>query len=219
MHPVVNIQHLTKYHRSPDNTRNILENPRDQLRSSEEYEVEKIVAERRRGNKTFYLIRWKGYNSENDSWQTAWDLQNAPDIIHEWRRQLRQPNRVTALIVSHVTSAMDIFLTVIHHLVSNSSSSIPIKMSSSMITPSARYATYRSEHASLGHCITFDYSLLSPAPMHEGRTSGYFDDSAMHTLLGLEEDDQVMHSGTYSFKELGAKPVALSLLQDRSFDQ
>ena len=56
MHPVVNIQHLTKYHCSPDNTRNILENPRDQLRSSKEYEVETIVAERRRGNKTFYLI-------------------------------------------------------------------------------------------------------------------------------------------------------------------
>ena len=74
MHPVVNIQHLTKYHRSPDNTRRILENPRDQLRSSEEYKVEKIVAEKRKGNKTFYLIRWKGYNSENDSWQTARDL-------------------------------------------------------------------------------------------------------------------------------------------------
>jgi hypothetical protein len=56
MHPVVNIQHLTKYHRSPDKTRNVLENPRDQLRSSEEYEVEKIVAEQRKGNKTFYLV-------------------------------------------------------------------------------------------------------------------------------------------------------------------
>ena len=56
MHPVVNIQCLTKYHCSPDKTRDILENPRDQLRSSEEYIVEKIVAEGRRGNKTFYLI-------------------------------------------------------------------------------------------------------------------------------------------------------------------
>ena len=65
----------------------------------------------------------------------------------------------------------------------------------------------------------FDYSLSSPAPTHEGRTSGYFDDSATHTLLGLKEDDQVMHSGTYGLKELGAKPVALSLLQDGSFDQ
>jgi len=88
MHPVVNIQHLTKYHRSPDNSRSILENPRDQLKSSEEYEVEKIVAERRKGKKTFYLIRWKGYGTENDSWQSARDLRNAPDIIRKWRRKL-----------------------------------------------------------------------------------------------------------------------------------
>ena len=126
---------------------------------------------------------------------------------------------MTTLIASRVTSATDIFLTVIHHLVSNSSSSIPIKMSSSMIAPNTRYAAYRSEHASLGHRITFDYSLSSPAPMHEGRTSGYFDDSATHTLLGLEEDDQVMHSGTYGLKEPGAEPVALSLLRDGSFNQ
>ncbi len=88
MHPVVNIQHLTKYHRSPDKSRSILENPRDKLKESEEYEVEKIVAERRRGNKLFYLVRWKGYNAENDSWQTARDLRNAHEIIREWRRQL-----------------------------------------------------------------------------------------------------------------------------------
>ena len=212
MHPVVNIQHLTKYHHSQDNTRNILENPRDQLRSSEEYKVEKIVAERRRGNKTFYLIQWKGYNSKNDSWQTAWDLRNAPDIICEWCRQLRQLNHVTALIASRVTSATDIFLTVIHHLISNSSSSIPIKMSSSMTAPNAHYATYQSEHTLLGHRITFDYSLSSLVPTHEGGTSGYFDDSTTHTLLGLKEDDQVMHSGTYGLKEPGAEPVALSLL-------
>ena len=43
MHPVVNIQHLTKYYRSMDRT--ILENPHDKLKSSEEFEVEKIVAE------------------------------------------------------------------------------------------------------------------------------------------------------------------------------
>ena len=111
------------------------------------------------------------------------------------------------------------FLTVIHHLISNSSSSNPIKMSSSMIAPSACYATYRSEHASLRHRITFDYSLSSPVPTHRGRTLGYSDDSTTHTLLGLEEDDQVMHSGTYSLKEPGAEPVALSLLRDGSFDQ
>ena len=53
MHPVVNIQHLTKYHHSPVNTRHILENPRDQLRSSEEYEVEKIELKREGATKPF----------------------------------------------------------------------------------------------------------------------------------------------------------------------
>jgi hypothetical protein len=54
MHNVVNIQHLTKYHRSPDKTRPFLVNPRDNLASSEEYEVERIVDERKRKGKSFY---------------------------------------------------------------------------------------------------------------------------------------------------------------------
>ena len=88
-----------------------------------------------------------------------------------------------------------------------------------MATPNTCYTTYRGEHALLEHHIMFDYSLSSPAPTHEGRTSGYFDDSAMHTLLGLEDDDQVMHLGTYGLKEPGAEPVDLSLLRDGSFNQ
>jgi len=48
---------------------------------------------------------------------------------------------------------------------------------------------------------------------------GYYDDSATRALLGLEEVDLIMHSGTYGPKEPGAEPVALSLLRDGSFDQ
>ena len=107
------------------------------------------LKKRRKGDKTFYLVWWKGYDSENDSWQTAWDLQNAPDIICEWHHQLRWPNRMTALIVSCVTSSTDVFSTVIHHLVSNSSCSIQIKMSSSMTAPNARKPVHKSTHRSL----------------------------------------------------------------------
>ena len=39
-HNVLNLQHLTKYHRSPDESCLRLANPRDALLSSEEYEVE-----------------------------------------------------------------------------------------------------------------------------------------------------------------------------------
>jgi hypothetical protein len=85
MHNVVNIQHLAKYHRSYDNSRPTLANPRDELKGMEEYEVEKIVAEQKRRRKLFYRVRWKGYNAENDTWQSARDLQNAPELLKAWK--------------------------------------------------------------------------------------------------------------------------------------
>lgn len=71
MHNVVNIRHLTKYHRSQDKQQPMLTNPRDLLKCTEEYEVEKIVGEKRSKGKSFYKVRWKGYDVENDTWQSA----------------------------------------------------------------------------------------------------------------------------------------------------
>jgi hypothetical protein len=71
MHNVVNIQHLTKYHHSQDATHPRLANPRDHLLSTKEYEVEKIVGERKHKGKPQYRVRWKGYDAEHDTWQSA----------------------------------------------------------------------------------------------------------------------------------------------------
>ena len=88
MHNVVNIQHLTKYHRSLDLQRPLLANPRDLLKSTEEYKVEKIIGEKRNKGKTFYRVRWKGHSAEDDTWQSVRDLRNAPELLKEWRSQL-----------------------------------------------------------------------------------------------------------------------------------
>jgi Chromo (CHRromatin Organisation MOdifier) domain len=88
MHNVVNIQHLTKYHRSKDDSRPNLANPRDERQATEEYEVDKIVGEKRIGGKTLYRVRWRGYDAEDDSWQSARDLRNAPEVLKNWRSQL-----------------------------------------------------------------------------------------------------------------------------------
>ena len=88
MHNVVNIQHLAKYHCSPDQQRPRLINPRDLLKSTEEYEVEKIVGEKRNRGRVWYRVRWKGYGAEDDSWQTARDLRNTPELLKEWKSQL-----------------------------------------------------------------------------------------------------------------------------------
>ena len=87
-HNVFNLQHLSKYHRSPDKSRPYLTNPRDVMPSSEEYEVDKIVGERKRNGKIFYRIRWKGYDAEDDTWQTARDIRNAPELLKSWRQRL-----------------------------------------------------------------------------------------------------------------------------------
>jgi hypothetical protein len=76
MHNVVNIQHLAKYHQGHDDSRPTLANPRDELRSSEEYKVERIVDEQKRHRKSLYRIRWKGFDVENNTWQTVRDLRN-----------------------------------------------------------------------------------------------------------------------------------------------
>jgi hypothetical protein len=89
MHNVVNIQHLTRYKRAPGKDRPLLPNPRDDIVSSEEYEVEDILASRhnRRKKRVEYLVHWLGYGPEHDSWQTAPDLRNAPDIMRKFKQR------------------------------------------------------------------------------------------------------------------------------------
>ena len=85
MHNVVNINHLKLYRRSADRERPTLANPRDLLRSSEEWEVDKILGEAIFNGVTFYRIRWKDFDVENDTWQTERDLRNAPEILQAWK--------------------------------------------------------------------------------------------------------------------------------------
>lgn len=85
MHNVVNLEHLTKYTRSPDTDRTLLPNPRDFIQASEEYEIERIVQERTRKGKTSYLVRWIGYGAEHDLWLSRYELRNAPEILANWK--------------------------------------------------------------------------------------------------------------------------------------
>ena len=51
----------------------------------EEYEVEAILAHKNdRGIK--YKVRWKGYSSKEDSWETASHLKNAQQILDQYRK-------------------------------------------------------------------------------------------------------------------------------------
>ena len=62
-------------------------------------------------------------------------------------------------------------------------------------------------------------TMIEPAPVQMGRKRGFFKDEESRILLGLNQGDFMLASGTYGAKELGEGPVKFTLLRDGSYDQ
>jgi hypothetical protein len=60
---------------------------RDKI-ESEEYEVEKIVNKKfdKRRKQNTWLVRWKGFGPQFDTWQTKKDLRNAPELLRAFAK-------------------------------------------------------------------------------------------------------------------------------------
>jgi len=52
-----------------------------------EYEVEEILAHRRRGRGHQYLVKWKGYGMEENTWEPLSNLWGAKDLVEEFSRR------------------------------------------------------------------------------------------------------------------------------------
>ena len=50
-----------------------------------EYEVEAILAHRQEGNSREYLISWKGYTPDDDTWEPEHHLQNCPQLLKDYK--------------------------------------------------------------------------------------------------------------------------------------
>ena len=53
--------------------------------ASEEFEVDFIRAQRGHGSRRQYLIRWKNFGPEDDSWIPEDHLQHAPRVLQWWK--------------------------------------------------------------------------------------------------------------------------------------
>ena len=54
--------------------------------AKEEYEVDRIMAERRTKRGLEYLVRWEGYSPLYDTWEPKNALKNAPEVVAKWQK-------------------------------------------------------------------------------------------------------------------------------------
>jgi hypothetical protein len=62
-----------------------------ELENEEEYEVEKILAHRGEGPQTEYLVKWKGYDHDENTWEPIEHLTNAQATLAEYHKLTKAP--------------------------------------------------------------------------------------------------------------------------------
>jgi len=55
--------------------------------------VEKIINKRTVRGKEKFLVRWKGYMAEKDTWESRENLENAKELVEEFEREYREENK------------------------------------------------------------------------------------------------------------------------------
>lgn len=71
-------------------------NPVEVYEADEEYEVEAVLAQRTRGRKIQYLVKWKGYAESESTWEDA-DHCSCAELIAEFHERERQKRAEEAL--------------------------------------------------------------------------------------------------------------------------
>ncbi|CCO37137.1 Retrotransposable element Tf2 155 kDa protein type 2 [Rhizoctonia solani AG-1 IB] len=85
IHNVFYVGLLSKVFKDPG--RPLIERPPPvTIKGEEEYMVEAILDNKRRGNKWLYLVKWEGYGPEDNSWEPEENLEHSKDIIKKYYR-------------------------------------------------------------------------------------------------------------------------------------
>jgi len=63
------------------------------IEGEKEYEVERLLNKRRRWGKWEYLVRWKRYIVEEDTWEKKENLKNTKELIEEYEDIYKESTR------------------------------------------------------------------------------------------------------------------------------
>jgi len=58
-----------------------------EVKEVEEWEVEKILNKKKMREVEKYLIRWKGFTAEGDTWERRENLKNTEELIKEFEQE------------------------------------------------------------------------------------------------------------------------------------
>ena len=87
IHPVFHASLLTPYRKTEVHGPNFPTPPPDLIDNKEEYEVEQILKHHGHPKSLKFLIRWKGYTAEEDSWEPEANLGNALELLKDYKRR------------------------------------------------------------------------------------------------------------------------------------
>jgi hypothetical protein len=88
IHDVFHAVHLSPYRETAQYGTPIVPPTPDLVEGQEEYEVDHIVRHKRNNKgQLLFLIRWKGYDADGDSWEPAKNLIHAAETLQEYKRR------------------------------------------------------------------------------------------------------------------------------------
>ena len=86
IHPVVNVSRVRLYKPQVEGQKKTPPKPVI-IKGKEEFEVEKILNKRTVQGKVKFLVQWKGYMAEEDTWENRENLENAKKLVEEFKRE------------------------------------------------------------------------------------------------------------------------------------
>ena len=63
------------------------------MEGEEEWEVERILNKRKIRGKNKFLVQWKGFTVEGDTWESSKNLENAGELLKEFEEEYDRNNR------------------------------------------------------------------------------------------------------------------------------
>ena len=86
IHPVVNVSRIVHYKEQVKGQK-VEEGKPVEIEGVEEWEVEKILNRKKIRGVVKYLVWWKGFTAEGDTWERKENLKNAEELIKEFEQE------------------------------------------------------------------------------------------------------------------------------------